>query len=89
MVRATPLVVAADTALDDRTGIDLFASIGNTYIDIGTVSGDNDSLGFTLGYTKSIGENTTSWFEINSADSGAEGADAEITVAAALKHDWK
>lgn len=74
----------------DTTGIQLFTSFGNAYLDIGTRMNDAaDSLGFTLGYTKGIGENTTSWYELQSSDSGIDGADASLTVRAALKHDWK
>lgn len=85
----TSQAAPSNSGADDALGIDLYASLGNTYIDIGSVSADDNSLGFTLGYTKSIGENTLSWFEINSSDSGADGADTSITIAAALKHDWK
>lgn len=85
----TSQAAPSDSTADDATGFDLYAYMGNTYIDIGSVSADDSSLGFTLGYTKPIGENTLTWFEINSFDSGAEGADSSLNIAVALKHDWK
>ncbi len=85
----TAQAAPSDSTADDRTGLDVYLSYGNVYVDLGTVTGDNDSVGFTLGYTKSIGENTLAWFEASSFDSGVDGSDASTALRAALKHDWK
>ncbi|MDB4222172.1 porin [Granulosicoccus sp.] len=74
---------------DDSTGVDVFLSYGNAYIDVGVIDSGDQSTGFTLGYTKSIGNATTSWFELSSFDSGVDGADASMTARAALKYDWQ
>ncbi|MFT6308178.1 MAG: hypothetical protein ACI9JP_002971 [Granulosicoccus sp.] len=74
---------------DDSTGVDVYLSYGNTYLDFGVIDSGDQSTGFTLGYAKSIGEATTAWSELSSFDSGAAGADAGLTARAALKYDWK
>ncbi len=84
----TSQAAPSGSGADDALGIEVYAGIGNGYIDVGTVSANNDSLGITLGYTKTIGENTLSWFELQSSDSGADGSSADLTLRAALKHDW-
>lgn len=74
---------------DDALGVDVFLSYGNAYLDVGMINADDTSNGFTLGYTHSIGTNTSSWFELQRSDSGADGDDAAIALRAALKYDWK
>jgi predicted porin len=74
---------------DDSTGVDVYLSYNNVYLDFGVIDSGDQSTGFTLGYTKSIGEATTAWFELSSFDSGAAGADASMALRAALKYDWK
>ena len=74
---------------DDATGMDLYLSYGNMYLDVGTVDRGDTSTGITLGYTHSLGRATTSWFEVNNFDSGVDGDEAQLTLRAALKYDWK
>lgn len=74
---------------EDTTGMDLYLSYGNVYLDIGSIDQVDTSTGFTLGYTYPIGKATTSWFEVQSQNTGADGAEDVVTARAALKYDWK
>ena len=74
---------------EDATGYDIFLSYGNLYLDAGSIDRGDTSTGFTLGYTYPIGRATTSWFEVQSTNTGADGAEDVLTARAALKYDWK
>ena len=74
---------------EDTTGIDIFAALGNAYIDVGTVDQGNSPFGVTLGYTKDIGPQTLAWFEIQAIDPDLDGADTAVALRAALKYDWE
>ena len=80
---------AANAGTEDATGADVFLSYGNAYIDVGVIDRAVQSTGVTIGYTKSLGEATISWFELSAQDSGVDGADTNMTARAALKYDWK
>lgn len=79
---------AANVGDEDGTGIDVYLSYGDYYLDVGQIDRGDTSTGLTLGYTRSIGRATTSWFELGSFDSGAAGADTVMGLRAALKYDW-
>jgi len=74
---------------EDAFGIDVFLSYANSYLDVGTVDRGEQSFGFTVGYTLSIGTDTSAWFELGSFDSGIDGDSASFVGRAALKYDWK
>lgn len=79
---------AIDDNAEDATGVDLYAAFGNVYIDIGQIDqGDTTPFGVTLGYTHSVGPQTTMWFEVQSVDAD-DGSDNDNTLRAALKYDW-
>ncbi len=78
---------------EDATGIDLYAGFGNAYIDIGQIDQGNKPFGVTLGYTYSVGKQTTMWFEAQTVDPDAKDEngkdlDNQNTLRVALKHDW-
>lgn len=74
---------------DDAMGANLHLGRGNAYLDVGMVDAGDTSTGITLGYTHSIGKNTSSWFEVSRNDSGVDGDAASMALRAALKYDWK
>ena len=73
----------------DDTSVHVYAGFGNAYLDYGQNDIDatgNTPFGFTLGYTHSIGPQTTAWFEFQSVDDD-DGSDAATVVRAVLKYD--
>ena len=73
----------------DDTSIHIYAGFGNAYLDYGQNDIDatgTTPFGVTLGYTHSIGPQTTAWFEFQSVD-GDDGGDAATNLRAVLKYD--
>jgi predicted porin len=74
---------------DDDTGTQIHAAFGSFFVNYGSL--DDDSTGRTpttiaVGYSQSIGENTSFWAEAQSKDS--DGGDDSTEVVAALRYDW-
>jgi len=76
----------------DATALIINAGIGNAYVHLeqASVDGDNtgegDPLGITLGYTQSLGRNTTMYYEYWTVDGDDLFAD-ETHVMAVMKYD--
>ncbi|MDJ0779317.1 MAG: porin [Gammaproteobacteria bacterium] len=84
---------------DDDDGIVIDLGIGNAYVHVEQLMldvPDADILSITVGYTQSLGRNTTMWYEVHSLDAddsdylggGVGDSDDDITaVRAVLKYD--
>jgi len=74
---------------DDLDGITLHADVGNFYAHIESLSSDaNDPMALTLGYTQSLGSNTTMYYEIFDFDKDTGDSDDDMTnIMAVLKYD--
>jgi predicted porin len=82
---------------DDDDSLTLEALFGNAYVHVESASidaTDADPISVTLGYTQSLGRNTTMWYEVVSADAdgqdlNGDGSDNDDTTAvrAVLKYD--
>ena len=74
---------------DDSITFDL--GIGNIIVHFETLaddSADNDPTMVMLGYTQSLGRNTTAWYEIVSYDADSDDSDDDITIVrGVLKYD--
>jgi len=80
---------AGELGGEDFQGIDVFLSYGQAYLDIGQRSAGIEETGFTLGYTYPLGQDLTSWFEVQSVGSDADGVEDQTVLRAALKYDWE
>jgi predicted porin len=76
---------------DDDDSLTLEALFGNAYVHIESASidaTDSDPISVTLGYTQSLGRNTTMWYEAVSADADSGDSDDDRTaLRAVLKYD--
>ena len=76
---------------DDDDALIVHAGIGNAYVHIETESldaADRDPMGITLGYTQSLGRNTTMYYEVIDIDADTSNSDDDAThVMAVLKYD--
>ncbi|MBX2835462.1 MAG: porin [Gammaproteobacteria bacterium] len=79
---------AANSGDVDTTGLDLFLSKGNYYLDVGGIDYSETLIGATVGYTHTLGRNTITWFELQGVNSGLDNADTSIAARAAIKYDW-
>ena len=76
---------------DDDDSLTAEVLFGNAYVHIETMSIDatsSDPISVTLGYTQSLGRNTTMWYEFvnNDADTGDSDDDRQV-IRAVLKYD--
>jgi len=79
----------------DATGVALDVLIGNGYVHYEQTELDAAGVSITpatltLGYTQSIGRQTTAWYEYQTtdADTGVSNDDLDV-IRAVLKYDWK
>ena len=74
---------------DDDDGIQIHAGFGNFFVNYGQVDegvADITPTEIAVGYSQSIGENTTFWAEAASIDS--DGGNDGTEIIAALRYDW-
>jgi predicted porin len=76
---------------DDDDSLTIEALFGDAYVHVESFnddSADTNPISITLGYTQSLGSNTTMWYEIVSADADSGDSDDDSTaVRAVLKYD--
>jgi predicted porin len=76
---------------DDDDSLTVEALFGNAYAHLESFnddSADNNPMALTLGYTQSLGRNTTMWYEVVSGDADSGNSDDDLTaVRAVLKYD--
>jgi predicted porin len=76
---------------DDDDSLTLEALFGNAYVHVESINidaTDNNPISITLGYTQSLGRNTTMWYEAVSADADSGNSDDDLTaLRAVLKYD--
>lgn len=74
---------------DDADGLVIDWLIGNAYVHVEALSlEDSDPLGFTLGYTQSLGRKTTMYYEFFNLDADSDSSDDDnTTIMAVLKYD--
>ena len=76
---------------EDDSSIVLDVGIGNAYVHVETESldaADRDPMMFNIGYTQSLGRNTTAWYEYVSVDADTDNSDDDLTVIrGVLKYD--
>jgi predicted porin len=91
-IGAGPVTFAvAYQANDDDDSLTVEALFGDAYVHVESFnddSADTNPISITLGYTQSLGTNTTMWYEIVSADADSGNSDDDITaLRAVLKYD--
>ena len=76
---------------DDDDSLTIEALFGNAYVHVESANidaTDASPISITLGYTQSLGRNTTMWYEVVSADADSGNSDDDTTaVRAVLKYD--
>lgn len=81
--------VAGDAG-SDVTGIEATVSFGDAYVQYGQKDYDDYDYvtsGLTLGYTQTLGKQTSAWYEYASYDT--DGVNDSNQIHAVLKFDWK
>jgi predicted porin len=79
----------------DATGIAFDVLIGNGYVHYESIDLESGSVSITpttitLGYTQSIGRQTTVWYEYQATDYDVGASSTDLTVGrVVLKYDWK
>jgi len=76
---------------EDDSSVVLDLGVGNAYVHVETESldaADQDPTLITLGYTQSLGRNTTAWYEFVSVDADTDDSDDDTTIIrGVLKYD--